>query len=166
MEMNLVTIKEYAKKKHITYEAVRKQIQKFKDDELKDHIIRKNKTQYLDEYAVAFLDNKRRESPVTLLQIDRDEMIEQLEDQVKQLLVENAKQANRISELAEWKAENALLIAGAEHTRLMLEEKASRAAQEAAEANQRANTLEKENKALQAEFEAYKKRPLWKRIFE
>ena len=33
---------------------------------MKDHIIKKNKTQYLDEYVVDFLDNRRRESPIIL----------------------------------------------------------------------------------------------------
>lgn len=88
--MNLLTIKEYAKQKHVTYEAVRKQIQKYKNDELKDHIIRKNKTQYLDEYAIDFLDNRRRESPVMLYQMNQDEEIERLKDERDKLLLKVA----------------------------------------------------------------------------
>ncbi len=90
MEMNLLTIKEYAKKKNVSYEAVRKQIQKYKDGELKDHIIRKNKTQYLDEFAVDFLDNRRRESPIMLVQMDKDEEIQRLTDENRMLLVKIA----------------------------------------------------------------------------
>ena len=90
MEMNLLTIKEYAQKKNVSYEAVRKQIQKYKDNELKDHIIRKNKTQYLDEYAVDFLDNRRRESPIMVIQMDKDEEIERLTNENKALLVQIA----------------------------------------------------------------------------
>ena len=88
--MNLLTIKEYAKKKNVSYEAVRKQIQKYKDNELKDHIIKKNKTQYLDEYAVDFLDNRRRESPIMLIQMDKDEEIQRLSNENKALLIKIA----------------------------------------------------------------------------
>jgi len=123
MEIKLLTIKEYAKKKNITYEAVRKQIQKYKDDELKDHIIKKNKTQYLDEYAVDFLDNRRRESPVLLYQMEKDEQIETLRNEKEALLITVANQANKISELEAWKADNALAIAEANQRQLLLEEK-------------------------------------------
>lgn len=101
MEIKLLTIKEYAKKKNITYEAVRKQIQKYKDDELKDHIIKKNKTQYLDEYAVDFLDNRRRESPVLLYQMEKDEEIETLKRERENLLIKIAAQADKIAQQAD-----------------------------------------------------------------
>lgn len=96
MELNLLTIKEYAQKKNVSYEAVRKQIQKYKDGELKDHIIRKNKTQYLDEYAVDFLDNRRRESPIMAIQMDKDEEIERLTNENKALLVQIAQIQNEL----------------------------------------------------------------------
>lgn len=101
MEIKLLTIKEYAKKKNITYEAVRKQIQKYKDDELKDHIIKKNKTQFLDEYAVNFLDNRRRESPVLLYQMEKDEEIEALKRERENLLIKIATQADKIAQQAD-----------------------------------------------------------------
>lgn len=123
MEIKLLTIKEYAKKKNITYEAVRKQIQKYKDDELKDHIIKKNKTQYLDEYAVDFLDNRRRESPVLLYQMEKDEEIETLKRERENLLIKIAAQADKIAELSEWKADNSLAIAEAKQQVFLLEEK-------------------------------------------
>lgn len=87
---NMVTIKEYAKSKNVSYEAVRKQIQKYKDKELKEHVIRKNKTQYLDDYAVEFLDNRRRESPIMVVQMNKDEEIERLEMENKALLLKVA----------------------------------------------------------------------------
>lgn len=86
----MVTIKEYAKSKNVSYEAVRKQIQKYKDKELKEHVIRKNKTQYLDDYAVEFLDNRRRESPIMVVQMNKDEEIERLEMENKALLLKVA----------------------------------------------------------------------------
>ncbi len=90
MELTLVTIKEYAKKKKVTYEAVRKQIQKYKDNELKDHIVHQGRTQYLDEYAVDFLDKRRKESPIMVRQTDRDDEIQRLQNENKALLVKVA----------------------------------------------------------------------------
>ncbi len=75
--MDYITLKEYAEKKHISYEAVRKQVIRYQD-ELKDHIIRKNKTQFLDEWAVAFLSERRRESPIVLTTENQSEQIEKL----------------------------------------------------------------------------------------
>lgn len=90
MENNLITIKEYAKQNNISYEAVRKQIQKYKDNELQEHIIKNNRTQYLDEYAVDFLNNRRKESPVIIAQMDKDEEIQRLYDENKALLLKIA----------------------------------------------------------------------------
>lgn len=88
--MGLVSIKEYAKNKKVSYEAVRKQIQKYKDDELKDHIIKQGKVQFLDEYAVDFLDNRRRESPIMVVQLDKDEEIERLKAEKEVLILKVA----------------------------------------------------------------------------
>lgn len=118
--MTVTSLRDYAKEKNISYEAVRKQVARYKED-LAGHIIMDGRQQFLDEEAIAFLDAKRQKSPVAIIQQDKDERIEELEDQVKKLLIKTASQADRIAELSEWKAENALLIAGAEQTRLALE---------------------------------------------
>ena len=118
--MTVTSLRDYAKEKNISYEAVRKQVARYKED-LAGHIIMDGRQQFLDEEAIAFLDAKRQKSPVAIIQQDKDERLEELEDQVKKLLIKTASQADRISELSEWKAENALLIAGAEQTRLALE---------------------------------------------
>lgn len=54
------TIREYANEKKITYEAVRLQVAKYRDSALKDHIFTVGRTQLLDDYAVEFLDQHRR----------------------------------------------------------------------------------------------------------
>lgn len=82
--MELITIKQFAESQNVTYEAVRKQIVRYADD-LKDHIARKGRTQYLDEWAVEFLTKRRRENPVILLGQDKDEAIESLTQQVESL---------------------------------------------------------------------------------
>ena len=79
-----MTIKQYAESQNVTYEAVRKQIVGY-GEELKDHIVRKGRTQYLDEWAVEFLTKRRRENPIILLSQDKDEEIEALRDQVESL---------------------------------------------------------------------------------
>lgn len=119
--MRVISLKDYAKENNVSYEAVRQQVVRYKD-ELGCHVIRDGRQQFLDEDAVAFLDSKRQKNPVAIIQIDKDEKIEELENQVKQLLIKTTDQADRISELAQWKADNAMLLAGAEQNRLALEE--------------------------------------------
>lgn len=79
--MDVRSIKQFAEEQNVSYEAIRKQIVKY-SDELKDHIVRKNRTQYLDEWAVNFLKEKRKESPIVLMNMDQNEQIEELKAQV------------------------------------------------------------------------------------
>ena len=85
--MELVTIKQYAESQNVSYEAVRKQIVSYGED-LKDHIIRRNRTQYLDDWAVEFLTKRRRENPVIILNQDKDETIEAMKEQIESLKVQ------------------------------------------------------------------------------
>ena len=100
-----MTIKQYAESQNVSYEAVRKQIVGY-GEELKDHIVRKGRTQYLDEWAVDFLTKRRRENPVVLLSQDKDEAIESMKQQIETLRVqlmtaqsELLKEKDRIIEL-------------------------------------------------------------------
>lgn len=83
------SIKEYAKEKQVSYEAVRKQINRYKD-ELKGHIQKVGRTQYLDEEAEAFLNEKRSTSPVVLVQASKDEELEELRKEKEMLLLKVA----------------------------------------------------------------------------
>lgn len=85
----MVSLKEYAKNKGVSYETVRKQVNRYKD-ELKGHISKVNRTQYLDEEAVAFLDSKRAESPIIIMESGKDEEIQRLEMENKALLLKVA----------------------------------------------------------------------------
>lgn len=85
----MVSLKEYAKNKGVSYEAVRKQVNRY-TDELKGHISKVNRTQYLDEEAVAFLDSKRAESPIIIMESGKDEEIQRLEMENKALLLKVA----------------------------------------------------------------------------
>lgn len=91
----MISLKDYAKNKNVSYEAVRKQVHRYKN-ELEGHIHKVNRTQYLDDEAVAFLDSKRTESPVILLQMDKDEEIQRLSDENKALLVQIAQIQNEL----------------------------------------------------------------------
>lgn len=119
--MNVISLKDYAKNNNITYEAVRQQVNRYAD-ELAEHIIRDGRQQFLDEEAVEFLDRKRQKNPVVIHQQDKDETIEELKIENKNLLIKIATQADKISNLEGWKGEYAIAIAEANHRQALLEE--------------------------------------------
>ena len=81
----MITIKDYAKKTGVTYEAVRQQIANYKE-ELKDHIKVINRVKNLDEYAENFLDERRRINPVTVYTTERKDELQRLADQNQVLM--------------------------------------------------------------------------------
>lgn len=82
----MISLKDYAKNKGCSYEAIRKQVIRYKND-LDEHIIKVNRSKYLDDYAVEFLDKKRMSNPVIVEKYDRDEEIERLKKEKEVLLV-------------------------------------------------------------------------------
>lgn len=98
--MELVTIKQFADSQGISYEAVRKQLHKY-SEELSGHVIRKDRTRYLDEKAVEFLQERRRESPIVLQTIDQGEEIGRLQDQVESLKAQLVTAQNKLLEAQE-----------------------------------------------------------------
>lgn len=118
--MILISLKDYAEKNNITYEAVRQQVKRYKN-ELGSHIIIDGRQQFLDEEAVSFLDDKRQKNPVTIIQQSKDEAIEQLRQDKEKLLMKIAAQADKISELEGWKGEHAIAIAEANQRQALLE---------------------------------------------
>lgn len=83
--MGVMSIKDYARARKITYEAARQQVKRY-EKELQGHIHRQNRTQYLDDYAVELLDDHRQQSPVVIVNQDRDAELEQLRAENKTLL--------------------------------------------------------------------------------
>lgn len=61
----MISIKDYAKETGVSYEAVRQRIKRYEED-LNGHIHRQGRTQYLDDVAVAFLNEHRLQNPVVL----------------------------------------------------------------------------------------------------
>lgn len=78
------TIKQYAEEQGVSYEAIRKQIGTYRED-LKEHIIVKGRTQYLDDWAVNFLTERRKENPVILINQDKADEVEALRQQIETL---------------------------------------------------------------------------------
>lgn len=112
----MISLKDYAAQKNISYEAVRKSVARYKD-ELEGHITVIDRTQYLDDEAVDFLDDKRKKNPVVIIQQDKDAEIDQLrqenEELKNKLLAAQEKiiaQSDRILFLTN--ENHALLIAG------------------------------------------------------
>jgi len=131
-EMNVISLKDYAKQNNVSYEAVRQQVVRYAD-ELGDHIIRDGRQQFLDEEAVAFLDSKRQKNPVVVIQQDKDEQIEQLRQEKEALLT-------KLAALSEWKADKAVAIAEANHRQQLIEE-----------GKERIKALEAQNAVLSAD---------------
>ncbi|WP_317302771.1 hypothetical protein [Acidaminococcus timonensis] len=83
----MITIKDYAKQKGVSYEAIRKQIKRY-EDELEGHLVKQNRFLMLDDEAVRFLDGKRSENPVIVYEQNKDEELEQLRHENKVLLIQ------------------------------------------------------------------------------
>ena len=114
-------IKDYAKSRGITYEAVRRQIKQYAKD-LEDHVTKQGKTYLLDDKAVTILDGHRINKTVVVEPTDnmvKDEVerlkaeIDQLKNQV--IALQNDK-IKYVEDKA--KADALLLIADKEHDEL------------------------------------------------
>ena len=187
--MTVITLRDYAKNNNISYEAVRQQVVRYKD-ELGEHIIRDGRQQFLDEEAVAFLDSKRQKNPVAIIQMDKDEQIEALRRDKETILTQLASvQAELLEEkkktsalLEEQREKIALLEAdnkAAEDARLEAEAKAAATSDELVDLREDHNSLIERNKMtednlqtaqaryqeLQRAWQEYWALPLIKRIF-
>lgn len=144
VKTTMTSIKEYAKANHITYEAARKQVKQYAD-ELRGHIVTRNRTQYLDDEAVALLDEHRRGSPVVVYNQDREAALEQLRQENKALLQQVAALQDRLLT-----AQDSALEAAKQSALLV-----------AAEADK--DRLQARCEALEAELAAAR-RPWWQRL--
>lgn len=94
----LMSLKEYAETRGITYEAVRTAVKRY-TEELEGHILsdpERRNARMLDEAAVEFLDKKRAAAPLVIVNETREERINQLEEQNRALLVKVAEQAEAL----------------------------------------------------------------------
>ena len=112
-----MTIREYARQRSVSYEAIRKQINRCQKD-LEGHITTKGQTKYLDEYAVEYLDQRRSERPVSVVHWEETEVVKALRDQIDALKNELMTTQKR---LIDAQSENQLLIEAKTKYDLLLE---------------------------------------------
>lgn len=93
--MGVMSIKDYANARKISYEAARQQVKRY-EKELQGHISKQNRTQYLDDFAVELLDEHRQQNPVVIINQDRSEEIERLRAENKALLQQVAALQDRL----------------------------------------------------------------------
>ena len=85
----MISMKDYAEQKGISYEAVRRSVNRYKE-ELEGHIVVQNRSKFLDDEAVAFLDSKRQQSPIVIINQDKNEELERLRNEKEALLIKIA----------------------------------------------------------------------------
>ena len=142
--MAAISIRDYAKEQHITYEAARKQVRRY-EAELEGHTYKQGRTQYIDDYAVELLNNHRRQNPVIIVQQDKDDELQQLRQENKALLQQVAALQDKLLTARE------SAIEAAKQTAML----------EAAQADK--DRLEREKAALQDELAAAR-RPWWRKF--
>ena len=82
--MQYVSIRDFAKSHYVSYEAIRKSVIRYRE-ELDGHIIRKDGCQYLDEEAVKFLEEHRRQYRVVEIREDQGETIKEKDREIEEL---------------------------------------------------------------------------------
>ena len=174
----MITVKQYADERRITIQAVHQSMNgKRKKERLEGHVKVIDGVKWLDEEAVAILDEARNKAPIVYEKADANERISELERERDNLLIKVAEQANRIAELSDWKAERAVAIAEADYNKKLLENAELRIdelKQEKAEAvktvrefyAEQLETKEKLIEEYQAKADAEAKKSKWHRMVE
>lgn len=127
----MITVKQYAEERGITIQAVHQSMNgKRKKERLDGHVQVIDGIKWLDEEAVAILDESRNKSPIVYEKAEANEIIKAMEENEKNYLRKIASQADTIAAQAQWKADNAMLIAGAEQNKMLLDATKADLAQE------------------------------------
>lgn len=165
----MIKLQDFARDCGVTDRQIQRQLKKY-EAELEGHFERKGSNgTWLDDVACELIRSRMKQQPTVVYQ-DGDglwELSQELE-QAKKELRELDKELRQVyqakSALETWKAENAMLIAGAEQTRLALEEakaeqqaQAEEYAQGLAQAAQEAAEAARSAQAAQELAEAEKK---------
>ena len=156
----MISFKEYATDHRISYEAVRKQVSRY-EKELAGHIEKRNRKQYLDDYAVKFLDERRNSNVVAVLSDDiKNEAArnEELQEENKQLLYKIAQLEEQLRDAEKDQGKIALIEANikqleASHETVTAENK--ELTTKVAQLEKDKEYLAKENAALEKERDSY-----------
>lgn len=117
----MIKLQDFARQMGVTDRAIQKHLKKYAA-ELEGLYQRKGPNgTWLTEEACEILRNKMRQQPMAVAdsQIYRD--LEEAKKKIEKLQDEKANLATMNAILSDWKADNAVLIAGAEQNRLLLE---------------------------------------------
>lgn len=155
------TIKDLAKELNCSYEAVRKQTKRYAK-ELGDHIYTQHKTQYLDDFACDFIRSKRMDSPVVISRLEHDEAMELLKQKYTELLEKYTTLQEEKHQLEVDNAKIALLEADNKAQR----DKIAEAEQKALEANSEAYRAKEELQAEKIRKLTFRERLLGRKIEE
>lgn len=164
----MISIKDYAMQHGISYEAARQQISRYSGREvdgfrISEHISKVGRTQYLDDDAVDFLNERRSRNPVIVQQEGQSETLERMrgridelqtrllaaQDEYKALLLEKHSIEMREQALITDKQQIDELRAGLEDA----ERRAEQAEKEKEQAVEREKAAEDARKKAEAEME-------------
>ena len=140
----MISLKDLAHQNGVSYEAVRQQVKRYAV-ELTGHIFVEGRTQFLDDFAVEFLEGKRKSNPVIVYESDKDEEIERLQEENKALLLRLSEKQEKIEQLQD------RLIEAAGAPALLEAAKA-----QITEGEQRRNQLQVERDSLDQELQQAK----------
>lgn len=94
----MISLKDLAHQNGVSYEAVRQQVKRYAAD-LSGHIFVEGRTQFLDDFAIEFLEGKRKANPVIVYESNKDEEIERLQEENKTLLLRLSEKQEKIEQL-------------------------------------------------------------------
>ena len=99
--MELTSLKEYAARKNLSYESIRRQVARYRNNELKGHIQVEpgTKRQLIDEEGIAFLDGRRQKNPVSVVTDRKHEEAEELKRQLETAKLEIIRLQQEVIEL-------------------------------------------------------------------
>ena len=161
------TLREYASHVGVSYEAVRKQLKRYAP-ELEGHIKKERGVQYLDDFAIDFLTEKRNAQPVVIVNKDQAERIIELE---KNLAVAQAllkQRDNDVLKAQNLASERLLEISNLKHLEKENErlETALNDARDEAKTNRgEADSYKTKYDESQKEVEFLNNRGFWARVF-
>ena len=151
------TIKQLAQDMNCSYEAVRQQVNRYRR-ELAGHISYLAQGQTLDDYACEFLRSKRKESPISVVNIDRNERMKELEDELraaKDVIIRLQGEQNRRLEAENTEIKRLIAENAQQRERLtLIAENTQKAVQEAVETTRKAVEEEKDREIAQIRQEA------------
>lgn len=141
------TIKDYARSRGISHEAVRRQLKRY-SEELEGHITQQGRSKYLDDEAVEFLDQHRLPKTIVIDPTD-EEAKQEIEDLKGKLDLMKSQVLSLQEQIINLQSEKIDLIADQTRNQLLLESKDK----ETADLQGKLETMDQDNRNLQSQIE-------------